>query len=77
MKHSHLYDLQTHQLSANRVVKDIVFVRLKGKSELDALFQVRGLPTLFFISPDPKKEAIRTEGLIPIQMMRDIIDKEM
>lgn len=41
------------------------------------VFQVRGLPTLFFISPDPKKDAIRTEGLIPIQMMRDIIDKEM
>ncbi|KAK7271487.1 hypothetical protein RJT34_27435 [Clitoria ternatea] len=39
--------------------------------------QVRGLPTLFFISPDPNKDAIRTEGLIPIQMMRDIIDKEM
>ncbi|KAJ7982403.1 Thioredoxin [Quillaja saponaria] len=39
--------------------------------------QVRGLPTLFFISPDPNKDAIRTEGLIPIQMMRDIIDNEM
>ncbi|KAM6582853.1 hypothetical protein CsatB_009855 [Cannabis sativa] len=39
--------------------------------------QVRGLPTLYFISPDPKKDAIRTEGLIPIQMMRDIIDNEM
>ncbi|KAB2010147.1 hypothetical protein ERO13_D10G193500v2 [Gossypium hirsutum] len=39
--------------------------------------QVRGLPTLFFISPDPNKEAIRTEGLIPIQMMRDILDNEM
>ncbi|XP_061367777.1 thioredoxin-like protein CITRX, chloroplastic [Gastrolobium bilobum] len=39
--------------------------------------QVRGLPTVFFISPDPNKDAIRTEGLIPIQMMRDIIDKEM
>ncbi|MBA0603880.1 hypothetical protein Gohar_027378, partial [Gossypium harknessii] len=38
--------------------------------------QVRGLPTLFFISPDPNKEAIRTEGLIPIQMMRDILDNE-
>ncbi|EOY19739.1 Thioredoxin z, P,TRX z isoform 2 [Theobroma cacao] len=41
------------------------------------LEMVRGLPTLFFISPDPNKEAIRTEGLIPIQMMRDILDNEM
>ncbi|KAG6628356.1 hypothetical protein I3843_14G010700, partial [Carya illinoinensis] len=39
--------------------------------------QVRGLPTLFFICPDSNKDAIRTEGLIPIQMMRDIIDNEM
>lgn len=39
--------------------------------------QVRGLPTLFFISPDPNKDAIRTEGLIPLQMMRDIINNEM
>ncbi|XP_040366327.1 thioredoxin-like protein CITRX, chloroplastic isoform X2 [Rosa chinensis] len=39
--------------------------------------QVRGLPTLLFISPDPSKDAIRTEGLIPLQMMRDIIDSEL
>ncbi|XP_061998235.1 thioredoxin-like protein CITRX, chloroplastic isoform X1 [Rosa rugosa] len=39
--------------------------------------QVRGLPTLLFISPDPSKDAIRTEGLIPLQMMRDIIDNEL
>ena len=49
---------------------------LKNTHECDA-FQVRGLPTVFFISPDPNKDAIRTEGLIPIQMMRDIIDKDM
>ncbi|MBA0629344.1 hypothetical protein Godav_023922 [Gossypium davidsonii] len=39
--------------------------------------QVRGLPTLFFISPDPNKEAIRNERLIPIQMICDILDNEM
>ena len=41
------------------------------------ILQVRGLPTLYFMSPDPNKDAIRTEGLIPIQMMRDIIDNQM
>ncbi|XP_050386496.1 thioredoxin-like protein CITRX, chloroplastic isoform X2 [Argentina anserina] len=41
------------------------------------LEMVRGLPTLLFISPDPSKDAIRTEGLIPLQMMRDIIDNEL
>lgn len=41
------------------------------------MLQVRGLPTLYFLSPDLNKDAIRTEGLIPIQMMRDIIDNEL
>ncbi|KAI7757963.1 hypothetical protein M8C21_018684 [Ambrosia artemisiifolia] len=41
------------------------------------LEMVRGLPTLYFISPDPNKDAIRTEGLIPLQMMRDIIDNSL
>ncbi|KAG6585265.1 Thioredoxin-like protein CITRX, chloroplastic, partial [Cucurbita argyrosperma subsp. sororia] len=55
----------------------IIKVDTDDEYEFSRDMQVRGLPTLFFISPDPKKEAIRTEGLIPIQMMRDIIDKEM
>ncbi|KAG8656633.1 thioredoxin-like protein CITRX, chloroplastic [Manihot esculenta] len=55
----------------------IVKVDTDEEYEFARDMQVRGLPTLFFISPDPKKDAIRAEGLIPIQMMRDIIDKEM
>ncbi|CAJ2638783.1 thioredoxin-like protein CITRX, chloroplastic [Trifolium pratense] len=55
----------------------IVKVDTDDEYEFARDMQVRGLPTVFFISPDPKKDAIRTEGLIPIQMMRDIIDKEM
>ncbi|KAI9112908.1 hypothetical protein K1719_016022 [Acacia pycnantha] len=55
----------------------IVKVDIDDEYEFARDMQVRGLPTLFFISPDPNKEAIRAEGLIPIQMMQDIIDKEM
>ncbi|XP_021888350.1 thioredoxin-like protein CITRX, chloroplastic [Carica papaya] len=55
----------------------IVKVDTDEEYEFAKDMQVRGLPTLFFISPDPTKDAIRTEGLIPIQMMRDILDKEM
>lgn len=55
----------------------IVKVDTDDEYEFARDMQVRGLPTLFFISPDPTKDAIRTEGLIPIQMMRDIIDNEM
>ncbi|XP_014500173.1 thioredoxin-like protein CITRX, chloroplastic [Vigna radiata var. radiata] len=56
-----------------------VFVKVDTDDEYEFSrdMQVRGLPTVFFISPDPSKDAIRTEGLIPIQMMRDIIDKDM
>lgn len=55
----------------------IVKVDTDDEYEFARDMQVRGLPTVYFVSPDPKKDAIRTEGLIPIQMMRDIIDKEM
>ncbi|ESQ49362.1 hypothetical protein EUTSA_v10021607mg [Eutrema salsugineum] len=55
----------------------IVKVDTDDEYEFARDMQVRGLPTLFFISPDPSKDAIRTEGLIPLQMMHDIIDNEM
>ncbi|XP_028078530.1 thioredoxin-like protein CITRX2, chloroplastic [Camellia sinensis] len=55
----------------------IVKVDTDDEYEFARDMQVRGLPTLYFISPDPNKDAIRTEGLIPIQMMRDVIDNQM
>ncbi|KAF8403650.1 hypothetical protein HHK36_011754 [Tetracentron sinense] len=55
----------------------IVKVDTDDEYEFARDMQVRGLPTLYFISPDSKKDAIRTEGLIPIQMMRNIIDNDM
>ncbi|KAL3622641.1 Thioredoxin-like protein citrx1, chloroplastic [Castilleja foliolosa] len=55
----------------------IVKVDTDDEYEFARDMQVRGLPTVYFISPDPSKDAIRTEGLIPIQVMRDIIEKEM
>lgn len=55
----------------------IVKVDTDNEYEFARDMQVRGLPTLYFISPDPSKDAVRTEGLIPIQMMRDIIDNAM
>ncbi|XP_057524970.1 thioredoxin-like protein CITRX, chloroplastic [Amaranthus tricolor] len=55
----------------------IVKVDTDDEYEFARDMQVRGLPTLYFISPNPNKDAIRTEGLIPIQMMRDILDSQM
>lgn len=32
---------------------------------------------MFFLSQDPEKPAIRTEGLMPLQVYKDIIEKEL
>ncbi|KAG0458143.1 hypothetical protein HPP92_023300 [Vanilla planifolia] len=49
-----------------------MFVKVDTDDEYEFArdMQVRGLPTLYFISPDPSKDAIRTEGLIPQEMIR-------
>lgn len=70
---------QELEMLAVEYEKNAIIIKVDTDDEYEFAhsMQVRGLPTLFFISPDPNKEAIRTEGLIPIQMMRDIIDNEM
>ncbi|KAB2063187.1 hypothetical protein F383_01634 [Gossypium arboreum] len=70
---------QELEMLAVEYEKNAIIVKVDTDDEYQFAqdMQVRGLPTLFFISPDPNKEAIRTEGLIPIQMMRDILDNEM
>nr|GEZ49852.1 thioredoxin-like protein CITRX, chloroplastic [Tanacetum cinerariifolium] len=59
------------------MAQELEMVDTDDEYEFARDMQVRGLPTLYFISPDPSKDAIRTEGVIPLQMMRDIIDKDM
>ncbi|KAK8662001.1 hypothetical protein V6N13_091589 [Hibiscus sabdariffa] len=70
---------QELEMLAVEYEKNAIIVKVDTDDEYEFAhdMQVRGLPTLFFISPDSNKEAIRTEGLIPIQMMRDILDNEM
>ncbi|XVE68348.1 hypothetical protein DITRI_Ditri09bG0060900 [Diplodiscus trichospermus] len=70
---------QELEMLAVEYEKNAIIVKVDTDDEYEFAhnMQVRGLPTLFFVSPDPKKEAIRTEGLIPIQMMRDILDNKM
>ncbi|XP_024393582.1 thioredoxin-like protein CITRX, chloroplastic [Physcomitrium patens] len=45
--------------------------------EFCSQMQIRGLPTMVFISPDEEKLAIRTEGLLSTNVIRDIIEKEL
>ncbi|XP_068656304.1 thioredoxin-like protein CITRX, chloroplastic [Aristolochia californica] len=70
---------QELELLAVEYENNAKFVKVDTDDEYDfgRNMQVRGLPTLYFFSPDTSKDAIRTEGLIPTQMIRDIIDNEM
>lgn len=68
---------QELEMLAVEYESNALFVKVDTDNEYEFArdMQVRGLPTLYFISPDPTKDAIRTEGLIPAQMMRDIINE--
>ncbi|KAI3990052.1 hypothetical protein MKX01_013538 [Papaver californicum] len=70
---------QDLEMLAVEYEKDALFIKVDTDDDHEFArdMQVRGLPTLLFISPDPSKDAIRTEGLIPKQMIRDIINNEM
>lgn len=72
-------DMQVNGYSWINLQFFFFFVVLGRYRTLKQLYnwQVRGLPTLYFISPDPNKDAIRTEGLVPPEMIKNIIDNEM
>ncbi|XP_078446264.1 thioredoxin z [Wolffia australiana] len=58
---------------------NVQFVKVDTDDEYEFArdMQVRGLPTLYFISPDPTKDAIRTEGLVPPEMIKSIIENDL
>ncbi|KAL6900647.1 hypothetical protein ACP4OV_005323 [Aristida adscensionis] len=70
---------QDIELLAVEYEDNVLFVKVDTDDEYEFArdMQVRGLPTLYFFSPDKSKDAIRTEGLIPIDMIRNIIDHEL
>eukprot|EP00250_Pteridium_aquilinum_P015196 c22437_g1_i3 orf=128-658(+) len=45
--------------------------------ELASEMKIQGLPTLIFVSKDTEKNAIRTEGLLPRDVIRNIIETEL
>ncbi|KAH7281789.1 hypothetical protein KP509_36G062900 [Ceratopteris richardii] len=45
--------------------------------ELATDLKIEGLPTLVFVSKDAEKNAIRTEGLLPSDVIRNIIENEL
>uniref|UniRef100_A0A0C9S925 TSA: Wollemia nobilis Ref_Wollemi_Transcript_9687_836 transcribed RNA sequence n=1 Tax=Wollemia nobilis TaxID=56998 RepID=A0A0C9S925_9CONI len=55
----------------------IIKIDTDEEYELANQLQIRGLPTILFISPDPTKPAIRAEGLLPNETLKTIIDTEL
>lgn len=57
----------------------VQFVKIDTDEEyaLAQQLQIRGLPTMVFISPDSQKPAIRTEGLLPNETIKTIIETEL
>ena len=45
--------------------------------DLASSLEIQGLPTMVFLSTDPKKNALRTEGLLPADTIKEIIAKEL
>jgi hypothetical protein len=39
--------------------------------------QIQGLPTMVFVGMDKSKPALRTEGLLPAQTIREIVENEL
>eukprot|EP00249_Psilotum_nudum_P010931 c22856_g2_i1 orf=45-578(+) len=54
----------------------VKFLKIDTDEEYDVAvdMQIRGLPTLVFISKDAEKDALRAEGLLPLNEIRNIID---
>ncbi len=44
---------------------------------LSSQLQIQGLPTMVFVSTDKSKPALRTEGLLPADVIKEIIEKEL
>ncbi|CAK0783145.1 hypothetical protein CVIRNUC_006341 [Coccomyxa viridis] len=45
--------------------------------ELSSQLQIQGLPTMVFVGVDPQKPALRTEGLLPAESIKEIIQNEL
>ncbi|KAK9836523.1 hypothetical protein WJX74_002219 [Apatococcus lobatus] len=55
----------------------IVKVDTDANPMLSSQLQIQGLPTMVFVSLDKEKPALRTEGLLPAEVIKEIIEKEL
>lgn len=55
----------------------IVKVDTDEENEIASQLQIQGLPTMVFVSTDSSKPALRTEGLLPAETIKEIILNEL
>lgn len=55
----------------------IVKVDTDEEAALSTQLQIQGLPTLVFVGTDTEKPALRTEGMLPAEMVKSIIANEL
>eukprot|EP00270_Netrium_digitus_P006414 TRINITY_DN18883_c0_g1_i1.p1 TRINITY_DN18883_c0_g1~~TRINITY_DN18883_c0_g1_i1.p1 ORF type:complete len:201 (+),score=33.76 TRINITY_DN18883_c0_g1_i1:78-680(+) len=58
-------------------VVNFVKVDTDEEYELANQLEIRGLPTMVFVSADKSKLATRTEGLLPVDVIRQLIEEKM
>lgn len=55
----------------------VVKVDTDEEATLSTQLQIQGLPTLVFVGTDLEKPALRTEGMLPAEMIKGIISNEL
>lgn len=55
----------------------VVKVDTDEEDELSSQLNIQGLPTLVFVGTDTAKPALRTEGMLPAEMVKGIIANEL
>ena len=55
----------------------VVKVDTDEEDELSTQLNIQGLPTLVFVGTDTAKPALRTEGMLPAEMVKGIIANEL
>ena len=70
---SGLEKVKTELGDSIRVVK----VDTDEEDELSTQLNIQGLPTLVFVGTDTAKPALRTEGMLPAEMVKGIIANEL
>ncbi|KAF6264260.1 thioredoxin-like protein [Scenedesmus sp. NREL 46B-D3] len=56
---------------------DVLKLDVDQNADLSTRLQIQGLPTMIFIGMDNNKPALRTEGLLPAETIKNIIKNEL